>query len=279
MTQHALTDDLPVLTDIASPAPAEELPLLTEFADETETTPLLTEIVDELADAPLLTEIADNQEATPLLTVVIEETETLPLLTEIGEDTASLPLLTEAVEDAPGEPLFVELPVLESLVHEADLPQEEVLPEDMPQVEPFFSAQPTMQEDVTAEETEFTAPHFVPEEVPVHPASSDDAPCPPVPLQPDDVAPLAQDAPPAISSAFPEPVAEESPTLEMPAYTGEEFSYLLQHIEQHLSTVFTDKLNNQLEQLQRLAVDLAVSEFKAELPQLLRDALENRKRE
>ncbi len=53
----------------------------------------------------------------------------------------------------------------------------------------------------------------------------------------------------------------------------EEMQHLLQHLEAHLETVFTSKLNSQLEQLQRLAVDLAVSEFKAELPKLLLDAL------
>jgi hypothetical protein len=52
-----------------------------------------------------------------------------------------------------------------------------------------------------------------------------------------------------------------------------ELHQLQQQLEVHLETVFTGKLNSQLEQLQRLAVNLAISEFKAELPQLLRDAL------
>lgn len=55
--------------------------------------------------------------------------------------------------------------------------------------------------------------------------------------------------------------------------SSDEMMLLLQRLEVHLETVFTSKLNKQLEQLQRLAVDLAVSEFKAELPQLLHDAL------
>lgn len=55
----------------------------------------------------------------------------------------------------------------------------------------------------------------------------------------------------------------------------EEMHQLLQQLEVHLETVFTEKLNSQLEQLQKLAVDLAVSEFKAELPHLLREALNN----
>lgn len=55
--------------------------------------------------------------------------------------------------------------------------------------------------------------------------------------------------------------------------SGDEMVRLLQQLEAHLETVFTSKLNSQLEHLQRLAVDLAISEFKAELPQLLHDAL------
>lgn len=57
------------------------------------------------------------------------------------------------------------------------------------------------------------------------------------------------------------------------ALGAEDIQLLLQPLEAHLKNVFTSKLNSQLEQLQKLAVDLAVSEFKAELPQLLRDAL------
>jgi hypothetical protein len=56
---------------------------------------------------------------------------------------------------------------------------------------------------------------------------------------------------------------------------AEEMQQLLQQLEFHLESVFTSKLNSKLEELQRLAVDLAVSEFKAELPGLLRDALNN----
>ena len=72
-------------------------------------------------------------------------------------------------------------------------------------------------------------------------------------------------------SAVRETVACES---EVPrTLNPEEMQQLLQQLEVHLETVFTSRLNTQLEQLQRLAVDLAVSELKAELPQLLRDAL------
>jgi hypothetical protein len=57
------------------------------------------------------------------------------------------------------------------------------------------------------------------------------------------------------------------------ALNAEEMSHLLGQLETHLETVFAGKLNSRLEELQRLAVDLAVSEFKAELPKLLREAL------
>ncbi len=57
------------------------------------------------------------------------------------------------------------------------------------------------------------------------------------------------------------------------ALNPEEIHQLLQQLEAHLETVFAGKLNKQLEQLQHLAVDLAINEFKAELPKLLRDAL------
>lgn len=58
-----------------------------------------------------------------------------------------------------------------------------------------------------------------------------------------------------------------------PALSADEMVRLLQQLETHLETVFATKLNEQLNHLQRLAVDLAVSEFKAELPQLLHEAL------
>ncbi len=56
-----------------------------------------------------------------------------------------------------------------------------------------------------------------------------------------------------------------------------EVDQLLRHLESHLEHVFAQKLNQQLEQLQKLAVELAISEFKAELPRLLIDALKDGK--
>jgi len=54
----------------------------------------------------------------------------------------------------------------------------------------------------------------------------------------------------------------------------EEIQQLLHQLEAHLETLFTQKLGLHLEQLQRQAIDQALDELKAELPELLRDALD-----
>lgn len=56
----------------------------------------------------------------------------------------------------------------------------------------------------------------------------------------------------------------------------EEIQRLLRLVEAHLETVLIHKLSLHLEQLQRQAVEQAVGELKAELPELLRDALKAR---
>jgi hypothetical protein len=53
----------------------------------------------------------------------------------------------------------------------------------------------------------------------------------------------------------------------------EEVQRLLRRLETHLENRFAHKLSANLEQLQRQAIDQAVSELKAELPELLRNAL------
>ncbi|MDD5385132.1 MAG: hypothetical protein PHG89_09675 [Gallionella sp.] len=53
----------------------------------------------------------------------------------------------------------------------------------------------------------------------------------------------------------------------------EEMQRLLRRLETHLENMFANKLSANLEQLQRQAIDQAVSELKAELPELLRNAL------
>jgi hypothetical protein len=60
------------------------------------------------------------------------------------------------------------------------------------------------------------------------------------------------------------------------ASNEEEIQRLLRQVEAHLETVFIHKLNLHLEQLQRQAVEQAVSDLKAELPELLRGALKTR---
>ena len=47
------------------------------------------------------------------------------------------------------------------------------------------------------------------------------------------------------------------------------------HLEVRIETLFTQKLGMHLEQLQRQAIDRALDEIKAELPELLRDALDS----
>jgi len=53
----------------------------------------------------------------------------------------------------------------------------------------------------------------------------------------------------------------------------EEMQQMLRRIETHLENAFIHKLSINLERLQRQAVEQAVSELKAELPELLHNAL------
>ena len=55
---------------------------------------------------------------------------------------------------------------------------------------------------------------------------------------------------------------------------AEEIQQLLPQLEARLETLFTQKLRLHLEQMQRLAIDQALDELKAELPELLRNALD-----
>lgn len=62
------------------------------------------------------------------------------------------------------------------------------------------------------------------------------------------------------------------------AYGEDAMQQLVHRLEAHIETVFAQKLNQHLEQLQKIAVDQAVNELKAELPGLLRDALDAHRR-
>lgn len=53
----------------------------------------------------------------------------------------------------------------------------------------------------------------------------------------------------------------------------EEIQQLQHKLEAHIEALFTSKLALHLEQLQRQAIDQALSELKAELPELLRNTL------
>jgi hypothetical protein len=52
-----------------------------------------------------------------------------------------------------------------------------------------------------------------------------------------------------------------------------EIQHLLGHLEARIEIMFTQKLGMHLEQLQRQAIDQALDEMKAELPELLREAM------
>ncbi len=62
----------------------------------------------------------------------------------------------------------------------------------------------------------------------------------------------------------------------VPPFRGlnaEETGQFLQQFQTHIETLFTKKLSLRLEESQRHAIDQALDELKAELPELLRDAL------
>lgn len=56
-------------------------------------------------------------------------------------------------------------------------------------------------------------------------------------------------------------------------YSEEKLQLLLQQLETHVETVFADRLRLRLEHLHQQAVELTVTELKAELPGLVRNAL------
>jgi hypothetical protein len=68
-------------------------------------------------------------------------------------------------------------------------------------------------------------------------------------------------------------VEETQPAAHLPPLGAADMQQSLKRLEAHLETVFTQKLSLNLAQLQRQAIEQAVSELKAELPDLLRNAL------
>lgn len=71
-----------------------------------------------------------------------------------------------------------------------------------------------------------------------------------------------------------EVVDESGPNLPR-ALSEHEIQQLLPRLESRIETLFTQKLGMHLEQLQRQAIDRALDEIKAELPELLRDAMDS----
>jgi len=91
----------------------------------------------------------------------------------------------------------------------------------------------------------------------------------------------AADKLPVLTQVAGKAPAEDLPTLTeiveetVPhsSLSTKERQQLLRQMEKHLETLFSQKLALKLEQLQRQTVKQAISELKAELPDLLRDAL------
>jgi hypothetical protein len=68
-------------------------------------------------------------------------------------------------------------------------------------------------------------------------------------------------------------VVSESTASPPRELNDEEIQQLLHQLEARIEIMFTQKLGLHLEQLQRQAIDHALDELKAELPDLLQDAL------
>ena len=76
-----------------------------------------------------------------------------------------------------------------------------------------------------------------------------------------------------VASGLPDAPEAKAAEDDTPALSEASLEVLTQRLEAQIESVFAQKLGHRLEQLQRLAVDQAISELKAELPQMLRDAL------
>ncbi|MBK9160837.1 MAG: hypothetical protein IPM27_04635 [Nitrosomonadales bacterium] len=104
-------------------------------------------------------------------------------------------------------------------------------------------------------------------------------------LQPDDITddiPPHDDSPDRVTPseivAYPEAQPDTSSPAEIPRILTEaELQQLLDRVGTHLTTAFTEKLSRHLEQLHHQAVAHAIGEFRDELPELLRDALDSRR--
>ena len=142
-----------------------------------------------------------------------------------------------------GSELPDNLPVLTQAIGDELLDDLPTLTEVVTDIRSAEEAQPAAPQDITAD-------HEIPEE--------------------GDLPVLTE----SIRTASPSPIETATEeTLPPAALSEEDMQLLLQRIEAHLEAVFTQKLKVHLEQLKRQAIEQAVSELKAELPELLRGAL------
>lgn len=198
----------------------------------------------------------------------------LPLLTQVVGDDAldDLPTLTEVIA-----PPDTQVRISSSPLHElrtSRLPSRDE--------EPGKAVDGARTLAVQAIDTADIAPVFQPDGIPV---------VTPLPVEsPDDHASsdlaLPEVATPAeaVTPVLPAPEQETgdlatqptvSPAAAMPrTLTETELQQVLSHVEAHLTTVFTEKLTRHLEHLQHQAVEHAINELKAELPELLHGALD-----
>lgn len=79
---------------------------------------------------------------------------------------------------------------------------------------------------------------------------------------------VTPELPPAAVESL--PVTALVPT---PSLSDADMRLLMQRLEDRIESMFAQKLSRHLEQLQRHAIEQTIAEFKAELPQILNDAL------
>ena len=70
-------------------------------------------------------------------------------------------------------------------------------------------------------------------------------------------------------------IADKADTYLPRLLSADEIQQLLPQLESQIETLFAKKLGHRLEQLHRQAIEQAILELKAELPDLLHDALYN----
>ena len=176
-------------------------------------------------------------------------TDDLPLLTELADDSLdTIPILTEVIAE-PVNQSQSDMPDSQEITVETT----EIITESLPVLDTENSAS----EVATADDDLPSLPDVV------------DTGAPPCDSEEENIATISE--------------ADISFTRE---FSDEETQHILHQIETLMETVLreklsrdtvlTEKLSQQLEQLQQMAITQAVDELKAELPEMLRDALNAR---